>query len=108
MAFDPRFTSLYPRLTAWLDAANEAQIATPTTRLPTSASAYAFQSSTDNSTTTPLLSAATYTGTGETNDLPEVAVSVYGDTAGTLYLQFKNPVVTKTNLNCSPITAQGL
>lgn len=84
-------TGLYPQLLSWLDANEEPQMASLSARLPVSASIYAYQSSSANSTTTPLLSGATYTGTGESNDLPEVAVSVYSSTAGTLYLQYKNP-----------------
>jgi len=46
--------------------------------------------STDNSTTTPLAGDATYTGTGEQNDFPEVLVMSKADVAGTLYFDFSS------------------
>lgn len=48
------------------------------------------ETSTDNSTTTPLGSGATYTGTGEQNDWPHVGVMVKTDNSGTLYFDFSN------------------
>lgn len=42
--------------------------------------------STANTTTTPLSGGATYTGTGERNELSDVMVSCYADVAGTLYV----------------------
>ena len=44
--------------------------------------------STDNTTTTPLASGATYIGTGEQNDLPQVGVYCFSDTAGTLFFDW--------------------
>jgi len=44
--------------------------------------------STDNTSTTPLSSGATYTGTAETNNHPDVMVSCFSDTDGTLYFDF--------------------
>ena len=44
--------------------------------------------STGNTTTSPLAAAATFTGTGEQNDHPEVLASCYSDTAGTLFFDF--------------------
>lgn len=44
--------------------------------------------STGNSTTTPLSSGATFTGEAEQNDLPDVMASCYSDTDGTLYFDF--------------------
>lgn len=41
-----------------------------------------------NSTTTPLSGAATFTGTAEQNDYPDVMCSCYADVAGTLYFDF--------------------
>ena len=46
--------------------------------------------STSNSTTTPLSGDATYTGTGEQNDLAQVGVMVKTDAAGTLYFDFSS------------------
>lgn len=48
---------------------------------------HGFQSSSNNSTT-PLASGATFTGTGEQNNVPDVMVSCFSDTAGTLYFDF--------------------
>jgi hypothetical protein len=50
-------------------------------------SAGGFQS-TNNTTTTPLGSGATYTGTSEQNNHADVMCSCYSDTAGTLYFDF--------------------
>lgn len=51
--------------------------------------ARSFQSSTGINTTTEALgSSETFTGTLEKNDYPEVGVSCYSDTAGTLYFDF--------------------
>jgi len=44
--------------------------------------------STNNTTTTPLGSGATYTGTSEQNNHADVMCSCYSDTAGTLYFDF--------------------
>lgn len=44
----------------------------------------------NNSTTTPLSSAATYTGTGEQNDYPQVGVMLKTDNTGILYFDFSN------------------
>lgn len=44
--------------------------------------------STNNSTTTPLSSGATYTGTGEAMDYPHVGVQLKTDNTGTLYFDF--------------------
>lgn len=44
--------------------------------------------SVDNTSTTPLGIGATFTGVGEQNDLPDVAVSVSTDQNGTLYCEF--------------------
>jgi len=44
--------------------------------------------STGNTTTTPLSSGATFTGTAETNNHPDVMVSCFSDTDGTLYFDF--------------------
>ena len=41
-----------------------------------------------NSSTTPLSSAATFTGTAEQNDCPDVMVSCFTDNGGTLYCDF--------------------
>lgn len=46
--------------------------------------------STLNSTTTPLSTGATYTGTGEQNHFPQVGVMVKTDNSGTLYFDFSN------------------
>lgn len=46
--------------------------------------------STGNTTTTPLGSAATFTGTGEQNDYPQVGVMVKADNTGTLFFDFSN------------------
>lgn len=46
--------------------------------------------STLNSSTTPLASGATFTGTGEQNDLPQLGVMVKTDNTGTLYFDFSN------------------
>lgn len=46
--------------------------------------------STGNSTTTPLASGATFTGTGEQNQFPDVYVSCITDQAGKLYFDFSN------------------
>lgn len=48
------------------------------------------ETSTDNSTTTPLAGDATFTGTGEQNDYPEVLVMSKSDVAGTLYFDFSS------------------
>lgn len=50
---------------------------------------YSFPS-TDNTTTTPLASGATYTGTFELNGAPWVQVSCKTDNGGTLYFDFSN------------------
>ena len=57
--------------------------------------------STANTTTTPLSGGATYTGTGEQNDLPDVGCSCYSDTTGTLYFDFS---VDGTNWRTFPTT----
>jgi len=44
--------------------------------------------STSNNSTTPLTGAATFTGTAEQNDHPDVMCSCYADVAGTLYFDF--------------------
>lgn len=46
--------------------------------------------STNNSTTTPLSSGATYTGTGEQNNYSHVGVMLKTDNTGTLYFDFSN------------------
>jgi len=48
------------------------------------------ETSTGNTTTTPLSSGATYTGTGEQNDLPQVGVMLKTDNDGTLHFDFSN------------------
>jgi len=48
------------------------------------------ETSTGNTTTTPLSSGATYTGTGEQNDLPQAGVMLKTDNDGTLYFDFSN------------------
>jgi len=48
------------------------------------------ETSTGNTTTTPLSSGATYTGTGEQNGLPQVGVMLKTDNDGTLYFDFSN------------------
>ena len=55
--------------------------------------------STGNSTVVPLTGAATFTGTAEDNDYPEVMVSCISDVAGTLYFDFS---VDGTNWNTFP------
>ena len=55
--------------------------------------------STVNSTTTPLSSGATFTGTGEQNQFPDVYVSCITDQAGKLYFDFSND---GTNWNTFP------
>ena len=55
--------------------------------------------STGNSTTTPLASGATFTGTGEQNQFPDVYVSCITDQAGKLYFDFSND---GTNWNVFP------
>jgi len=52
-----------------------------------------------NTTTTPLTSGSTYTGTFEQNDHPDVQVSCITDKAGTLYFDFS---VDGTNVNTFP------
>ena len=44
--------------------------------------------STDNSSTTPLASLATFTGTGELNNYSDVMIQVTTDQNGTLYVEF--------------------
>lgn len=56
---------------------------------------------TGNSTTTPLASGATFTGTGEQNQFPDVYVSCITDQAGKLYFDFSND---GTNWNVFPPT----
>lgn len=56
--------------------------------------------STNNTTTTPLAGAATYTGTFEQNNYPDVMVSCQTDQAGTLYFDFS---VDGTNVNTFPV-----
>lgn len=46
--------------------------------------------SANNTTTTPLSSGATYTGTGEQNNYPQVGVSLKTDNSGVLYFDFSN------------------
>lgn len=46
--------------------------------------------STANSTATPLNAGQTFTGTGELNNLPDVAVSCVTDQDGTLYMEFSS------------------
>ena len=46
--------------------------------------------SSDNSSTTPLSSGATFTGTGEQNQYPTVGVMLKTDNTGTLYFDFSN------------------
>ena len=41
-----------------------------------------------NTSTTPLVGSATFTGTGEQNDLPDVMVSLFTDQTGTLFFDF--------------------
>jgi hypothetical protein len=48
------------------------------------------ETSTGNSTTTPLAGDATFTGTGEQNDYPDVFVMLKSDADGTLYFDFSN------------------
>ena len=50
--------------------------------------------STNNTTTTPLASGATYTGTGEQNNYPQVLVYCISDTSGTLFFDWSNDGVT--------------
>ncbi len=51
-------------------------------------SGYGIQSTLGvNSTITPLVGAATFTGTGEQNPFPDVMASCYADVAGTLYFE---------------------
>lgn len=50
----------------------------------------ATESDLDNTTTTPLSSEATYTGTWSQSDLPDVMVSCQADNTGTLYFDFSN------------------
>ena len=57
--------------------------------------------STGNSTTTPLASGATFTGTGEQNQFSDVYVSCITDQAGKLYFDFSND---GTNWNVFPPT----
>ena len=52
-----------------------------------------------NTTTTPLTGAATYTGTGELNDYPQVGVFSFADVAGTLYFDWS---VDGTNWHAFP------
>ncbi len=54
-----------------------------------------------NSTTTPLSSAATFTGTWEQNDFPETMVSCTTDNGGTLYFDFS---VDGTNVSTFPVS----
>ena len=54
-----------------------------------------------NSTTTPLSSGATFTGTWEQNNLPEVMVSCTTDNSGTLYFDFS---VDGTNVSTFPVS----
>ena len=44
----------------------------------------------NNTSTTPLASGATYTGTGTLNNQPDVMVSLQTDNTGTLYFDFSN------------------
>lgn len=60
-------------------------VATGTCAMPTNAVAVV---STANSTSTALSGGATFTGTGETNSLVDMLVSVKTDQAGTLYIDF--------------------
>ena len=55
--------------------------------------------SVNNTTTTPLGGSATFTGTADTNDLPDVMVSCITDVAGTLFFDFS---VDGTNWNVFP------
>lgn len=55
--------------------------------------------STNNTTTTPLSSGATYTGTGDQNEMPDVMVSCTTDNTGTLYFDFS---VDGTNWSTFP------
>lgn len=61
-------------------------------------SSYGVLSSTNNSTT-PLNAGATFTGTGEQNQFPDVYVSCITDQAGTLFFDFSND---GTNWNVFP------
>lgn len=58
-----------------------------------------YQSS-GNTSTTPLGSSATFTGTGELNEYPDVIVSCQTDNTGTLYFDFS---VDGTNWNTFPV-----
>ena len=57
--------------------------------------------STVNTTTTPLGAGATFTGTAEQNNSPNVGVSCFSDTDGTLYFDFS---VDGTNWRTFPPT----
>lgn len=87
--FDRLKTSMFAQVVSWVDANGDPQLAMPSTPLPVGNTG--FQSSSLNSTTTPIAPSATYTGTGESNSMSEVGVSCYSDVAGTLYFQFRNP-----------------
>lgn len=58
-----------------------------------------YQSS-GNTSTTPLSSSATFTGTGEVNEYPDVMVSCQTDNTGTLYFDFS---VDGTNWSTFPV-----
>jgi hypothetical protein len=51
-------------------------------------SPFAGFQSTSNNSTTPLAGGATFTGTAEQNNVPDVMCSCYSDVAGTLYFDF--------------------
>lgn len=56
--------------------------------------------STTNNSTTPLTAGATFTGTAEQNNFPDVYISCVTDQAGTLYFDFSND---GTNWNVFPL-----
>lgn len=72
------------KLTLGADGVNDGDISS-TNPIP---GIHASLQSSNNTTTTPLGISATYTGTGEQNDYPEVMVSCFADVTGTLYFDF--------------------
>ncbi len=71
-----------------------------TSQIPDGVSPPSGETSTANTTTTPLGSGATYTGTGEQNNYGHVGVSCQTDNAGTLYFDFSSD---NTNWTTFPV-----
>ena len=83
---------LFKNLGQWLRGEN--------TLSPSVASAPTSSVSTGNSTTEPLSAGATFTGTAELNDYPDVMVSCQTDEGGTLFFDFS---VDGTNWGSFPV-----